>query len=335
MSRLLGAFFFIAVLPALGQEVTLEAVAARYFSAESYCERGKVIRRFDKQSPLQEMPYERCSHRDGRFRIVEENVVNWSDGKKTHHRFFRYNKLYQQHSLDADDAVTYGLYRNRAEIVPVVRLRHYVSDPRELTEAGRRAKYLQSFVPSATLSTPEHTVFERVDPYYKTTVERIRVRNADKVIVKYELLNDSLLMRAAEVAAAEFDRPLGPADLSFDVPLYSRVSPQGNLPGFVALLFSAAAIFGFLFWAWVHLRLEDPGTLAVHRSRLWRFQRWAWLVAGVLLGILAAVTWGSSGHPPAIVYVAVMGVFAAIGFALLACFTLTSYPVQWVLRSRS
>ena len=316
------------------QEASLESIAARYLAAETYCERGKVIRRFDKQSPLQEMPYERCSHRDGRFRIVEENVVNWSDGRTTHHRFFRYNKLYQQHSLDADDGVTYGLYRNRAEIVPVVRLRHYANDPRELTEAGRRAAYLKSFKPAA-LSTAEHTVFERVDPYYQTNVERIWVRNSDKTIVKYELLNDGLLMRGAEVAAAEFNRPLGAADLAFDVPLYSRVSPQSNLPAFVSLLFGAVVIIGFLFWTWIHRRLQDPGTLAVHRSRLWRFQRRAWLVTAVLLGILAAVTWGSSGHPPAIVYVAVMAAFAASGFGLLACFTLASYPVQWVLRRRS
>src|SRR5687768_8577547 len=216
MVRRLTAAIAIAgftALPVLAQELTLESVAARYFAAETYCERGKVSRRFDKQSPLQEMPFERCSHRDGRFRIIEENVVNWSDGKQKHHRFFRYNNLYQQHSLDSDDGVTYGLYRNRAEIVPVVRLRHYVNDPRELTEAGRRTRYLQSFKPVA-LSTAEHTVFERVDPYYQASVERIWVRNADKVIVKYELRNGEMVMRAAEVSMAEFDRPLGPGELS-------------------------------------------------------------------------------------------------------------------------
>src|SRR5687767_1938197 len=211
MVRRLTAAIAIAgftALPVLAQELTLESVAARYFAAETYCERGKVSRRFDKQSPLQEIPYERCSHRDGRFRIVEENVVNWSDGKKTHHRFFRYNKLYQQHSLDADDGVTYGLYRNRSEIVPVVRLRHFVIDPRELTEAGRRAKYLQSFKPNAALSTDQQRVFERVDPYYPGTVERVWVRNSDQALVKYELLNGELVMRRTEVAEAQFDRPL-------------------------------------------------------------------------------------------------------------------------------
>src|SRR5687767_8382696 len=206
MVRRLTAAIAIAgftALPVLAQELTLESVAARYFAAETYCERGKVSRRFDKQSPLQEIPYERCSHRDGRFKIVEENVVNWSDGKKTHHRFFHYNKLYQQHSLDGDDAVTYGLYRNRAEIVPVVRLRHYVIDPRELTEASRRTKYLQSIQPSAALSSEQQHVFERIDPYYKSTVERIWVRKSDQAIVKYELFNGELLMRSAEVMLAE------------------------------------------------------------------------------------------------------------------------------------
>jgi hypothetical protein len=336
MSWLVAALLLLlAALPASAQEPTLEAVAARTLSAQTYCERGKVSRRFDKQSPLQEMPFERCSHRDGRFRIVEENVVNWSDGKSTHHRFFRYNKLYQQHSLDADDGVTYGLYRNRSEIVAVVRLRHFVNDPRELTEAGRRTKYLQAFKPNAALSNDKQQVFERIDPYYRSTVERVWVRNSDKAMVRYELLNGELLMRSTEVAAAEFDRPLGAAELTFDVPLYARVSPQGNLPAFLALLFAAIALMSVLLWTWIYLRSEDPDALAMHRRRLWRFQRWAWLIVAVLLGILAAVSWGGSGHPPAIVYVFVLAVWAAVIFGLFAVFTLASYPVQWLLAKRS
>lgn len=334
MKPLLALLAWLLVTPSLAQEPSLESIAMRYITAETYCEKGKLSRRFDKSSPLQEVPYERCSHRDGRFRIVEENIVSWSDGKQKHHRFFFYNKFYQQSSLDEDDGITYGLYRNRSQIVPVVRLRHYVIDARELTEAGRRAKYLQSFKPAAALSGEQHLVFERTDPYYKTQVERVWVRNSDKAIVKYELLSGDMVMRKAEVSRAEFDRPLGPAELSFSPPLYARLSPQSNPQGFIALLAIAVLLAGFGVWGRAFSRAEDPDDVVHYRGRAWRFLLWAFLGTVALLAALTAATWGGSGHPPAIAYVMVLAVFAAIGFGLAALFVLASYPMQWWLGKR-
>ncbi|HYG54073.1 MAG TPA: hypothetical protein VD965_02125 [Burkholderiales bacterium] len=316
---------------ASAQDLSFEAIAARYLVAQSYCDAGKrVIRHGPPINSTHSETFSRCAHRDGRFKHVENpgdrgELVSWSDGKK-HRRFFLYNRFYQEHSLD--DAMHYDLYRNRSEIYPVFVFRFLSSEPRELTERERRTKWLQSFKPVASLSTPQVTVFQRAE------VERMHVRNADRMIVKHERLVNGEVSGETVLTAAELDRPLGAADLSHDVPLHSRFSPQSNFPAFVAILFVAVLLAGGAAWGIGFARASDPEVVLENRARLWRFQMWAAIVVTGLLVVLAIVTsiGPQSGHPPAIVYVMVLAVFAAIGFGLLACFTLASYPAQWLLR---
>ena len=68
------------------------------------------------------------------------------------------------------------------------------------------------------------------------------------------------------------------------------------------------------------------------RRHLWKIFGWAFAAVAALLGFLAVVTWGGSGHPPAIAYVMVLAVLAAIGFGLVACFLLSSYLAQALRR---
>jgi MFS family permease len=118
------------------------------------------------------------------------------------------------------------------------------------------------------------------------------------------------------------------------VPLLVRYSPQNDAPVFVAGLFVVTALAGLAFWARLFARAEHPEDAVRVRRRLWRLFAWAFAAVAAVLGLLAAVTWGGSGHPPAIVYVMAMGVLAAIGFGLGACFLLSSYVGQAFSRSR-
>lgn len=320
---------FLVALPAFAQDLTLEAVAERYFKAQTYCDAGMRAQRWEAKHALPDgQPFTRCAHRDGRFKLMEDSVINWSDGNK-HHRYFPYNRLYQQHSFD--DAMHYDLYRNRAELFPVFIFRRFSSEPRSLTDPAERARYLKSFTRSA-LSTAEHTVFERMNPAYAGNGERIWVRNSDRVIVKHESLQRDVVMQVNEITSAEFDRTLGPAELSFDVPVYARFSLQSDPKAFLVSLFTAVLLTGCGIWAWMFMR-KDAEEVLHHRSRLWRFWRWAFAIVAVLLGVLAVITsiGPDKGHPPAIVIVWVGAIWAAGLFALAASFLLASYPMQWLL----
>jgi hypothetical protein len=54
--------------------------------------------------------------------------------------------------------------------------------------------------------------------------------------------------------------------------------------------------------------------------------------AALLLGQLAVLAWGGSGHPPAIAYVMITAFWAAMAFGLLAGILLASYPAQRLAR---
>ena len=108
----------------------------------------------------------------------------------------------------------------------------------------------------------------------------------------------------------------------------TRYSLGNNFPAFVSALFVVAAFAGLVFWIWFFARAEDPEDAASVRRRLWRYFAWAFAAVVTVLGLLAVATWGSSGHPPAIVYVMVLAMWAAIAFGLTACFLLSSYVAQ-------
>ncbi|MNC87473.1 hypothetical protein D3C83_32020 [compost metagenome] len=100
------------------------------------------------------------------------------------------------------------------------------------------------------------------------------------------------------------------------------------------MLAIAVLLAGFGVWGRAFSRAEDPDDVVHYRGRAWRFLLWAFLGTVALLAALTAATWGGSGHPPAIAYVMVLAVFAAIGFGLAAAFVLASYPMQWWLGKR-
>jgi hypothetical protein len=303
----------------------LESLAAPLLKAQTYCESGKFGASVQQNEAPPENHYRVCAHANGRFKYVESpgqpfQIVTWSDGR-TLHRYVEYSRNYQQRDLAPDG----HLYERPREEAPALHSRLF----RAATRRGAGLDLLGSlrgYRVNAELSDTRHTVYER-QVNDRRGSERIRVAKADGGIVRYESVSDGVVRSYVEITR-EVDRPLADADLSHDVPLFARFSPQNNALVFFAGLFVVTALAGLAFWARLFARAEHPYDVVSLRRRLWRIFAWAFGAVAALLGLLTAVTWGGSGHPPAIAYVMALAVLAAIGFGLVACFLLASYLAQ-------
>lgn len=339
LARIFSLAAALAPLAALAQEpVSIESVAARYLAAKTYCETGKWAMRYEQaQSISPPIAFTGCAHHDGRFKHVEHadqqrKIMNWSDDGIRLHRYSEYGRHFGNFSL-GDHVVSAWGYRR--ESLPALHSRLFTWDSARL--AGKDvAAALPLYRLSPALSTPEYWVFERPGEDGKTS-ERLRVSVKDRALVRYEALRGSDVMRYVEITSQEIDRPLTDADLSYEIPFFARYSLQNNPTVFIAGLFAAALAAGALFWGWLFARAEYREDVLRMRRRLWKVQIWALVVTAAILGVLALITSSGrdSGHPPAIVMVIILAVWAAVGFALLASFTLASYPMQFLFRERS
>ncbi len=328
---------------ACGQEPppTLQAIAEEYLRLETYCDSGKHAERYDPAQPYEEeYAFKRCATRDGRFKYVDGNArigdrAKWSDGVR-YYRYLQYGARYQ--ALPLDHSITFGLYKDRSQTFAVFVFEPFSRDPRAFRQPDERARHLASFAFSE--STPQHWVFERSEPGLTllgkrtTWRERIWVSKADRRIVRWAALEDGGEVRFTEVASRAEGRPLTQADLWYEAPLAARVSPGNNLPAFLAILFAATAILGLIFWTIVFAVAEARESILAWRRLLWKVQRWALAAAGVVLGALALLSLGGSGHPPAIFLVFALAAWVAIAFAVVACFTLASYAAQVLARKK-
>jgi hypothetical protein len=322
-------------IPALAQEpMSVESIAAGYFGAETYCETGKWGMRDDPKHGFTQIAFSRCAHRDGRFKSVEHvdrprKEVIWSDSEK-YYRHSEYANFYQEYPLG--DPFLFTLTGNRSELYPIflspLFSRYSASAPDRTATS-----YLQSYKASSALSTAQHSVFERFDDANHRSRERLWIRNADKSIVRYEGLRDGVILHFAEITSQEANRPLTDAELSHDVPLFVRYSLQNNPGVFILGLFVAAGFAGALLWGWLFSRATSFEDVVRKRRRLWRVQFWSFGGTAIALGALAvlAVIVPDKGHPPGIVFVFVLAIWCAVAFALTACFTVISYPVQLLL----
>jgi hypothetical protein len=323
---------FVPLWGMAAEPASLGSIATGYAAANTYCDAGKRGWRTDYRVPGMpeqtfEQTFERCARRDGRFKYVETDkysglTANWSDGRQ-HYRYFKHGRVYQERSLD--DVTLDVQYRDRSQIFPAFVLGLFAADPRDLLEGVRRTRYFEFFTRNTALSTPEYSVFERADTYGS---DRILIRNADQSIARYERVRGDVVMRYVEITSRTLNRNLTDGDLRYDVPLYVRFSLSNNPKAFVAGLFVIAGLVGALVWGWAFACTDQIEYVTRKRWFLWRLQFWIFGVTGLLLAVLAAVSAGGSGHPPAIVYVFGMGIVAAVAFGLTACFTLASYPMQ-------
>lgn len=323
------ALFLFAPLLAVASEATsIEPFVARYLKAHTYCETGKWGIRTDAKQGYAETAFRGCAHQDGRFKFVEHidrdrQVYNWSDGRKFY-RHSEYGDFYKELALGALEFTPSWTYRPEAQPAMHSLLFVWIAPPRGF----------DSFKVASALATPQHTAFERITQPREAL--RFWVSNKDGSIVRYERLLDGAVMVYVDIASQQINLPIADADLTHAPPLLTRYSLGNNLPVFIVGLLGIAALAGALVWTWIFARAEYLADVAAGRQRLWKIQVWALVAAVVILGALAALTASGhdSGHPPAIVLVWILGFWAAIAFALAACFTLTSYLVELIFRRR-
>ena len=304
---------------------SLESIAAPLLQARTYCESGKWATWFPGAPSFSETRYRVCAHSDGRFKYVENpgqagQLEIWSDGRRLY-RYVEYGRGYQEHDLSERAAEHW--YDRPRETVPALHSRLFrwaTRSPAGLDLLGS----LRGYRINEALSDPRQTVYEYWDNERRGSA-RIRVAAADRSIVRYENWYDGTLRGYLEITARQVDQPIADAELGREVPLLARYSLMNNPAVFIAGLFVVAAIAGLAFWTWFFARAEDPEKGARVLRRLWRIFAWALAAVAALLGVLAVATWGGSGHPPAIFFVMAMAAWAAIAFALAACFLLTSY----------
>ena len=313
----------------------LERVAERYARAETYCETGKWGMRMGPQEGFQETAFKGCAHRDGRMKYVEyidrdRQVYTWADAGRFY-RHSEYGSFYKTYT-DADFPTHWGYRRER---LASLTSRIFAWD-REHLEGRDPLSGLAAYKPKAALSTPERTVLERFEDPHERRGERLFVSNRDQTLVRYEQLQDGVVLRYVEVMP-QLDRPLEAADLAHQAPLSTRFSLSNNQPVFLGALFALTALLGCGAWGWLFARAPDAESVLHGRRSLWRFQLWALGGAVLLLSVLAVGTLVTPdhGHPPAIVGVFILGFWCALGLGLLACFTLASYPAQWLFGRRS
>jgi len=331
LAGFLAAAIFLAAGARAEEPLTLESVAQAYFASSSYCDAGKWGQRVGPaQGAVREETFQRCASRDGRFKRTDSmgpggKEIRWSDGKL----FYRYLPQYERYqALSLDDAVTYGLYRNRAEAYPAFMFEIFSAEPRDFTDPVRRAAYLKAFVPSPGASNAQYTVFEHPIPGTRWS-ERLWILNADRSIARWESFENDALMRYTEIASHQFNRALGEADVSYEAPALARYSLMNNPQVFVSALIAAPGILGLLVWPWLPRAAYDK------RRFLWKLQFWIYGILGAVLLVLAALTWpGGGGHPPAIFFVLAMAAWVGIAFAMTALFVLASYPAEFIARRR-
>lgn len=330
----LFAFALVPVTAPAQEPVSIASIAAGYFGKETYCETGKWGMGGGPQHGSTHIAFSRCAHRDGRFKVVEyvdraQQEVLWSDSRK-YYRHSPAANFYREAPLDDDFLRSFPA--NRSELYPIYLSRlfnQYSPNARDRGSTG----YLQSFKASSALSTPQHSVFERNDDENGTNSERLWVRNADKAIVRYEGLRNGVVAHFAQIASQEVDRPLTDAELSHSVPFFTRYSFLNSPATFIIGLFVAAGFGGAFLWVRSISRAASVEDFALKRRRLWQAQFWILGAVAFLLACLAvlAIIIPGSGHPSGLFLVLVLAGWCAIGFALAACFTLMSYPVEWLL----
>jgi hypothetical protein len=305
----------------------LESLVAPLLQAQTYCETGKFGFSVGSDTSLPQHHYRVCAHRDGRFKYVESpgqasQIATWSDGR-TLHRYVEYSRDYQQRDLAARDADHF--YDKPGEKVPALHSRLF----RQATRSGAGLDLLGSlreYKANIATSDARETIYERLDNAGRGG-ERIRVAPGG-TLVRYESVHAGVVRGYIEISARQVGQPLGEADLAYDVPLYARYSLRNNQPVFFGGLALLFALAGTAFWARRFGRAEHPQDVVSLRRRLWRVFGWSVAAVAALLGFLTVITWGGSGHPPAIAYVMVLAVLAGIGFGLVACFLLASYAGQ-------
>ena len=318
----------LAVLPAPAQEpAALRSILERYARAASYCESGSLSES-EGQPPH---PFSFCAGPGGRFKLVSRSGghehATWAHGEQVRTYSTANGQL---KDYPRDPQYTYGFRFGQGR--PAAAYSHllWMAEIRRLDDLAR----LERFEPQAALSTAGTTVLERKG---RGGAARLYVREADQVLVRYELERGGRIQQYVQLDSVQLGRRVSGSDLSYRPPWLAHVALQNSPAGFLVVLVLGSMARGALGWLPAFARADDDGRVLRLRNRLWRLQGLAFLVTAAVLGGLAilASMGKDSGHPPAIVVVLVLAAICALAFTALACATLASHPVHWLLRRRS
>lgn len=329
------AVTFLAIAPTLGwaqaRPLTGADVLARYSALRSYCDAGTR-----EGEPGYAGPFERCASADGRFRQLERQgprhfSVRWADGA-THYSYIEGGSESAYHEFSLDDPRFDRRYAPRSQIFALFVFEAFARNPPR--SSRELAEYMAAFSANGALSNAQYTVLERQENVVGSNfprIERLWIQNSDRSIRKYEHAGSAGPARTLQLARVDLDRPLADAELRYEAPLLARYSPARRPAVYIGALMAAAALLGALFWGWRFARAPAPDTVLGARRLLWRVLAIAFACTAAALGALAAFA-PSGGHPPAIVFVAVLAIWCAIAFGMAACFLLASYPAQLLRR---
>lgn len=305
---------------------SLEPYVRRMLQAQAFCESGTWGATYGSGTPMAHFEYRLCAHRDGRFRYdvspgKPEQITLWSDGK-TLHRYAIAHRAYQAHAVASSDAK--NIYERPRVDAPALHSRML----RRLVSADRIEDFpreLGNYQLREDLSDGARKVFDQSG---NPGISLSRVIVAGERIVRQESYYDGRMNGYLDVTSQGIDPPLGEADISYPLPWWVSWSPQNDMPRFIGAVYALAVLLAFGLWTRGFARAVDPFHLVRVRSGLWRLFRWSFGFVAGGLGLLAALTWGGSGHPPAIAYVWVMALASASCFGLFAGVLLASYPAQ-------
>ena len=302
------AIALFAPAAVFANDAIAERVLTAYTSLEGYCDTVTL------QSHELALELRRCYTRDGRYKRIEQVARNG-------YRDVRWGDVAHAYSWST---------------LPDGSTNHYAEQPaRTFSDAGHpeglAARVLSPFLPSERTDDQARDTLRSMDaiengaetiilqrqhksPAGTNVVDRVWVRQADGFVVRAEETWDGRVASSATLVEARANPTLTRADLTESAPFFQRYSLKTRPMEFTGGL----ALLSFL----VGIALS----VGWRRPRNWR-RIWLVYAKGIgitiaLLVVLALLSLGSGGHPPAIVVPMILGLLAGVAALTLAALML-------------
>jgi len=301
-----------------------DRLIAAYAKLESYCDTGTSLAGAG-QPVSRPSTFERCVHRDGRFKTVVEQIsdfrfvsATWSDGEQIFGFYASYpdNHLY----IIGYTAAPLVARARSDDVAPSVRLILQwfqisdEADPRPLREQ------LRSYLPRPDLSLDDLIAYQATDYTAFGSHPTVWISRTDGLIRRVVREN----LGGTEVTRVRLNSPLSREDLWFDAPLRARASlwMRQHVALSAAALSVVAFLVGWAYWSRRRSEIAGIGTQRERRRRAWRsFGIFSGVSAGVIVAIVALGSgYSGGGDMPAGLVLIPVGALLLFALWLAACF---------------